>query len=227
MPKDSTEKKQQIALVHNMKPFCAENLFGSKTRVRLLNLFLEHPSRPFYVREITRKVDAQLNSVRRELQNLIDSSIIKEVEGKIIPTENDQNGIAKKAKVEKKKFYITNVDCPFFEELRGMIKKMAILSNESLVKELQEAGDLCLLILTGHFIDNDDVSTDVLIVGDISEKKMQEAMQHLESLLAREINYTYMPKEEFLYRLEVKDRFVLSLLQTDKVVLANTLAFSV
>lgn len=227
MPQDETKKKKTMALVENTKPFCVENLFGSKTRVRLLNLFLEHPTRPFYVREITRKVDAQLNSVRRELQNLIDSSVLKEVEGKIIPTENDENGVAKKAKVEKKKFYVANTDCPFFEELRGMIKKMAILSNESLVKELQDAGDLCLLLLTGRFIDNTDVSSDVLIVGDISEKKMQEAMQHLESLLAREINYTYMPKDEFLYRLEVKDRFLLSLLQTDKVVLVNTLAFSV
>lgn len=227
MPQNDIKKKKQMALVENMKPFCAENLFGSKTRVRLLNLFLEHPTRPFYVREITRKVDAQLNSVRRELQNLIDTTIIKEIEGKIIPTENDENGVKKKAKVEKKKYYVANIDCPFFEEIRGMIKKMAILSNESVVKELQEAGDLCLLLLTGRFIDNNDVSSDVLIVGDISEKKMQEAMQHLETLLAREINYTYMPKDEFLYRLEVKDRFLLSLLQTDKVVLANTLAFSV
>ncbi len=224
MPQIDLKKKQPVALVEDLHPFFAENLFGSKTRVRLLNLFLEHPKRPFYVREITRKVDAQLNSVRRELQNLIDSTIVKEVAGKIIPTENDGD---KKQKTEKKKYYIANIECPFFDEMRGMIKKMAILSNQTLVKELQDAGTLNLLLLSGRFIDNEDVASDILIVGDISEKKMQEAMQHLESQLAREVNYTYMPKEEFLYRLEVKDRFLISLLQTDKVIIVNNLAFSI
>jgi hypothetical protein len=222
MPQIDIKKKQPVAIIEEIAPFFAENLFGSKTRVRLLNLFLEYPKRPFYVREITRKVDAQLNSVRRELQNLIDSTIVKVVEGKIIPTENDD-----KKKTEKKKYYIANEECPFFEEMRGMIKKMAILSNQTLVKELQEAGTLNLLLLSGKFIDNTDVASDILVVGDISEKKLQEAMQHLESQLAREVNYTYMPKDEFLYRLEVKDRFLVSLLQTDKVIMVNTLAFSI
>ena len=45
-----------------------DTLFGSKTRVKLLYLFLNNPGRAFYVREITRRVDEQINSVRRELQ---------------------------------------------------------------------------------------------------------------------------------------------------------------
>jgi len=198
--------------------FTPESLFGSKTRVRLLNLFLEHPERPFYVREITRKVDAQLNSVRRELQNLIALNIINEVEGKIIATESDQ--VVKK-KTDKKKYYLANKECPFFEELRAMMKKIAILMNHSLVAELQDAGALNLLLLTGQFIDNSEVSTDILIIGDISEKKLSKAMESLEQKLAREINYTFMPKDEYIYRFEVKDRFLMSILQSDKVVLVN------
>ncbi len=49
-----------------------EALFGSKTRVKLLNLFLNNPEKTFYVREITRLIDEQVNSVRRELRNLED-----------------------------------------------------------------------------------------------------------------------------------------------------------
>ena len=33
-----------------------EQLFGSKTRVKLLSLFLNNPGRSYYVREITRKL---------------------------------------------------------------------------------------------------------------------------------------------------------------------------
>src|SRR5476651_2114657 len=53
-----------------------EQLFGSKTRVKLLHLFYTNPNRSFYVREITRKVDEQINSVRRELANLLSIGII-------------------------------------------------------------------------------------------------------------------------------------------------------
>src|SRR5476651_960553 len=53
-----------------------EQLFGSKTRVKLLHLFYTNPNRSFYVREITRKIDEQINSVRRELANLLSIGII-------------------------------------------------------------------------------------------------------------------------------------------------------
>src|ERR1700759_2344443 len=53
-----------------------EQLFESKTRVKLLQLFYSNPNRSFYVREITRKIDEQINSVRRELANLLSIGII-------------------------------------------------------------------------------------------------------------------------------------------------------
>ena len=53
-----------------------EQLFGSKTRVKLLQLFYRNPNRSFYVREITRKIEEQINSVRRELANLLSVGII-------------------------------------------------------------------------------------------------------------------------------------------------------
>src|SRR5437588_11935214 len=53
-----------------------DQLIGSKTRVKLLQLFFSNPNRAFYVREITRKIDEQINSVRRELANLLSIGII-------------------------------------------------------------------------------------------------------------------------------------------------------
>src|SRR5580704_17075993 len=53
-----------------------EQLFGSKTRVKLLQLFYSNPNRSYFVREITRKINEQINSVRRELSNLLSIGII-------------------------------------------------------------------------------------------------------------------------------------------------------
>lgn len=53
-----------------------QNLFGSQTRYKLIKLFILNPDGSFYVREITRIIDEQINSVRRELANLNDSGIV-------------------------------------------------------------------------------------------------------------------------------------------------------
>jgi predicted ArsR family transcriptional regulator len=45
-------------------------LFGSKARVKILKLFLSSPDEKFYIRQVARELKLQLNSVRRELDNL-------------------------------------------------------------------------------------------------------------------------------------------------------------
>ena len=47
-----------------------EHIFGSKTRVNLLSTFYNNPDKQFFVRELTRIVKGQINSIRRELTNL-------------------------------------------------------------------------------------------------------------------------------------------------------------
>src|ERR1700759_2563502 len=79
-----------------------EQLFGSKTRVKLLQLFYSNPNRSFFVREITRKIDEQINSVRRELGNLLSIGIIV--------SENTEN----------KLYYEVNQKYEFYEPLAAI-----------------------------------------------------------------------------------------------------------
>lgn len=209
--------------------FSLEQLFGSKTRVRLLRLLLDNPERSFYVRELTRRIEAQLNSVRRELKNLVDIGIILEVEGKILENEDDEiddsdDDVKVKEKTNtKKKYYRANATFSFFEELRSIMKKSSVLMNKSFVIEVEKKGKIDFLFLTGRFIDNKTVPSDLLIVGEIKIDDLQLAISNFEVEIGHEVNYTYMPKDEFIYRQEIKDRFLSSLLQTEKVVLINKL----
>lgn len=203
--------------------FKAEQLFGSKTRVRLLSLLLENSERSFYVRELTRRIDAQLNSVRRELKNLIDLGIILEVQGAIMPNESDEQKKSKTGRKDKKKFYKANTKFIFFDELRNIMKKSSVLMNKTLVHDLCNKGSVDLIFLTGRFLDESKVPSDLLVVGDVGVKVLQKAVADFEKQIGREVNYTYMPREEFAYRREVKDRFLGSLLKADKIVLVNEL----
>lgn len=201
--------------------YTIEQLFGSKTRVRLLQAFLENPERAYYVRELTRRIDAQLNSVRRELKNLVGLGIVEEVEGSILPEEQKDGDEESKKSHDKKKYYRADQRCSIHHELRGIMQKSAVMSNDQFVADLSLGGALHVLILTGQFVDSGDLPADMLIVGEIKQTALRSAIAAFEQHIGREINYTYMPLDEFNYRLEIADRFLTSLLVPEKIVLVN------
>lgn len=176
--------------------FEIEQLFGSRTRARLLGLFLENADRSFFVREVARRVDAQLNAVRRELKNLLDVGIIFESDA----SEGEKG--------EKKKFYQANKMFPLFEDLRNVMRKVGILMNKSLVEGLQGKGDLELVLLTGRFVDAPAILTDVVIVSTCTSEVIAAAIADFERDLGREVNYTALSPSEYRYRKDVGDRFL-------------------
>ena len=176
--------------------FEIEQLFGSRTRARLLGLFLENADRSFFVREVARRVDAQLNAVRRELKNLLDVGIIFESDA----SEGEKG--------EKKKFYQANKTFPLFEDLRNVMRKVGILMNKSLVEGLQKEGEVALVLLTGRFVDASSIPTDVLIVSTCTPEVIAAAIADFERDLGREVNYTALSPAEYRYRKDVGDRFL-------------------
>ncbi len=187
--------------------FGVEQLFGSKTRSRLLQLLLNNPTSRYYVRELTRKIDAQLNSVRRELNNLVELGVVEEID--------DAEG----PKKDRKKFYRVNTEFTLFDELRALFTKAAVLIQQDLVRILVEEQPIQVLILTGLFVGGADVETDMLVVGSPDPKALQERIAGFERDLGHEINYTVMPTEEYLYRKDISDRFLLSILEGNHLVI--------
>ncbi len=195
--------------------FQLEHLFGSKTRARLLGVFLNHPNEAFFVRELTRKIDAQLNSVRREIENLIALDLLKEEEAKEVKG---------KKVTENKKFFTANTESVLFEDLRGLMQKAQILLNKNLVHEIDEKGEIDYVVLTGKFVRDASIPVDLLIVGSIGQKPLQEIVSRFEQELGDEVNFTLMPRDEFLYRKQISDRFLFSVLEAPKVVMVDRLS---
>ena len=57
-------------------------LFGSTSRPRILSLLLAHPQQAFYQREIMYETGLSLQTVQRELENLLTLGILKKRETK-------------------------------------------------------------------------------------------------------------------------------------------------
>ncbi len=196
-----------------------EHLFGSKTRVRLLRLFLDKPERAYFVREITRRVESQLNSVRREVENMVSLGLLKET---VSPVDLSTISSSVRGASSKKRYYQANQDFVFFEELQNIVRKSSMLLHDLLLQKLQELGAIELLVFTGKMMEA-PVQTDVLIVSDMKSDIVREAIASFEHELGREVNYTHMPIEEYRYRKEVRDRFLESIFQNKHMVVYSNI----
>jgi hypothetical protein len=191
-----------------------EQLFGSKTRVKLLQLFYSNPNRAFYVREITRKIDEQINSVRRELSNLLSVGIIT--------SDNTNN----------KLYYEVNQSFEFYEPLQqifgGGVKPIAKKadadeSEESgMIADLRAVGHIDLAVLTGQFTRDDSSGVDVFIVGQVNPNAMQKYVDQLEKQENKSLRYTVMSLNDFKYRQQIHDRFAVGIANAKKQIIVDT-----
>jgi predicted transcriptional regulator with HTH domain len=177
-----------------------EQLFGSKTRVKLLHLFYSNPNRSFYVREITRKIDEQINSVRRELANLLSIGIIS--------SDTNNNRLYYEVN-QQYEYYLPLLE--IFGDRKATTSSTAIPEDAKL-ENLKSLGNVELAFYTGQFTRDESTGIDFLIVGDINQTQLTKFITDLEKTEGKELRYTVMPLKEFTYRRQINDRFLSTVL---------------
>jgi DNA-binding transcriptional ArsR family regulator len=184
-----------------------DSLFGSKTRVKLLALLLTNPGQAFYIREITRKIDEQINSVRRELLNLKAIGLVRSHE--------------KRGKI----YYEANTKFEFFPELKKIFDKAqkGMGVEDKFASAIRRIGDVQYVALMGGFVGDTVNQVDLFIVGEVDKRKLKPALSDLEKELGREANYCIMPEAEFEDRSMLFDRFITEIMAAQKKVLVDYL----
>ncbi|MFZ2544490.1 MAG: transcriptional regulator [Candidatus Saccharimonadales bacterium] len=186
-------------------------LFGSKTRVKLLHLFLNNPGKSFYVREITRLIDEQINSVRRELANMLNVGIIT--------SDNSDN----------KLYYEVNQRYEHYLPLKAIfgdqkVDTMNVMSSKAghwqpLVMGLD---GLRVVVAAGMLVVGSGSKVDLLLVGTTNTIKLKRVIKAIEKLEGRELNYSVISYDEFYYRLSVRDKFITEILNSNHQVVVDT-----
>lgn len=183
-----------------------EDLIVSKTRVKLLELFLTNPGKIYHVRELVRKVDEEINAVRRELAHLEKKSIVsKEPRGNRL-------------------YYTMRRDYTLYYELMEIFAKTRGLGID-ILKNRQKLGKIRYVAFSGRFarraqkIDPDQV--DVLIVGEVVLPELALLIRAEEARRGEEINYTVMTEDEFAFRKKRRDPFIMSILSGSRIMIAG------
>jgi hypothetical protein len=185
-------------------------LFGSKTRVKLLHLFLNNPGKAFYVREITRLIDEQINSVRRELANMLEVGVIT----------SDS--------ADNKLYYEVNQRYEYYVPFRAIFAddmKAVPSSQKTMTRGWQEdirgIPGIRLAIAAGVLVSGSASEVDLIFVGDIASMKISTLVKTIEQEVGRELNYSVLSYDDFYYRLSVRDKFITQILGGRHTVIAD------
>lgn len=178
-------------------------LLISKTRAKLLAVFLNNPGKIFYVRELVRTIGEQINAVRAELYRM------------------ERSGMLSNEARANRKFYGFRKDYIFQPELAEIIAKASGLGGD-IIRERNKLGKIKFATISSGFVRRRPVGpsdVDLLVVGSVVLPQLAALVKTTEGHVAREINYTVMSEDEFTFRKRRRDPFVTSVLDKVGVVL--------
>ena len=184
-----------------------KQLLVSQTRLKLITILFANPNEIYYVRQLVRLVEEEINSVRRELDNLKKAGII----------DSEWRG--------NRLYYWANKQSPIFYDLLVLACK-----NSGLGLKLQNKNEnlsAIKLVLynykfaVGEKRNQDDV--DLIIVGDLfSLKEVDSLVKQEEETRGHEINYMVMDKNEFQMRKQKRDQFIVDFFLSCPIVIIGS-----
>lgn len=180
-----------------------KDLIVSRVRVKLLELFLSNPGSIFHVRDIVRRVDEEINAVRRELLHMEKCSMVSKE-----PRAN-------------RLFYKFREDYPLYFDLLALVNKTKNLGGD-ILKNRNKIGKIKYAFLSGKFIRNKISApneVEMLIVGNVVLPQVAQFVRVEETKRSREVNYTVMSEDEFTFRKSRRDPFLLSILEKSRVMI--------
>jgi hypothetical protein len=181
-------------MVNIMEPEKISGIFGSKTRYKLIKLFVLSNDESFFVREITRIIDEQINSVRRELSNLSRIGLLL--------SKNKNNKLY--YKINKKSEIYGGLAMIF--GVVGLPKRASLVEGNSKLKAIKLNDNFNKLInlansvvLGGVFTGHKKDPVDILCIVDNRDVKIESLriLSEIENELNTSIRFSVLTRDEY------------------------------
>src|SRR3989344_4817483 len=180
-----------------------EQFFNSEIKSRLIKFFTYNHTKFYDVSEIARSLDLPSGTVKSHLLKLLAEGFLKS---------------------KSSKSFSVSYKFPYLQDVKNLVLKFPPVADETLLKEIAKVGQVKLFIIAGIFLNEEKARADILIVGNrISEKKLERFLRLVESQIGKEIRYVLLNAEEFKYRKNMFDRFILDVLEFPHKKLINKL----
>ncbi len=180
-----------------------KDLFVSRVRVKLMQIFFSNIKEIYYVRQLVRQTGEEINAVRRELAHL------------------EKIGLLFKESRANRLYYGLRDNYLFYNELLRMVVKNTGL-GEVIISQRNKIGKIKFAMISGRFargLPCKPGEVDLLLIGEIVLPQIASIVREFEAKLKREINYTAMTEEEYRFRKDRRDPFILQILQASRILL--------
>ncbi len=157
----------------------------------------------FYVRELTRITKEEINAVRRELEHL------------------KKAGLLKSEKRGNRLYYSVKTSYTLYSELSNLISKSSGL-GKLVLKNKSKLGFVKFAFVSQKLtrgLDRDPEEVDLMLIGRIIMPQVAILVKSAEKMLGTEINYSCMTEDEFNYRKNHQDPFIIKVLLQPRVTL--------
>lgn len=185
-----------------------KNLFISKVRISILDVYMSNIDAAFHVRALVRMLEEEINAVRRELINL------------------ESAGILKSKKEGNRVVYRVNKQCPILWDLRAIFYKESKV-GKAILNVTKDIEGIEVIVLTHNFIKGkheEPTDIDFLFVGTMKIKELMTAVGQLEKDLDRNLRFSAIRKEDFDFARKKKEAFLMNILGNDKIILFGQIA---
>lgn len=169
----------------------------------MMKLFFSYQEEMYYVRQITREINEEINAVRRELDKM------------------RGYGLLRSEKRGNRLYYYLNPNYIYTQELEQMVAKSTGLGQQ--IKKLRrKLGSLDFVMFSGRLIRRlpprqDEI--DVLVIGDVVLPELEALIKAEEERIEREIRVSVFDREEFNFRKTRRDPFIMDVLYGSRVMI--------
>lgn len=181
-----------------------EGIFGTKARARLIRFFVLNGSEWHDITDITEKNKLRREDVRKVLSVFANIKFVLEKTQK------------------RKKVYSLNQEFPLYSELFHLVSAASRYPQCQGLKRIRQIGDVKLVMVSGVFLNYAKGKIDILIVANnVIRQKVTSVMQNIEAEIGKEIRYVLLDTEEFKYRMEMIDRFLIDFFENPHEEIVN------
>lgn len=179
--------------------------------MKIMRLFLFNPGGGFSLKEVSSRSKVPLGLARQEVSYLMSLNFIKR--GKLeflIEKKKGKKAFTKKLKIAG---FFLNKNFAYIESLRNLLIDYKFLKRGEIIKRFRGAGNLKLLVIAGVFIKDEASRADILIVGDhLKRNVIERSLKNMEAEIGKELRYAVLDTKEFIYRLDMYDKFMRDIL---------------
>ncbi len=186
-------------------------LFGSPERLKIMRFFLFNPKTPIGALDLSHALNANPKTVQKEVLNLLGARFLKKRNFYRTETIRKKGNFVERK--ERVRGWILDDRFAHLPQLKQLLIESRAFQHDTIVDRFRNVGRIKLLLVSGVFIQNPEASVDLLVVGDGLRKALiRRIIRAIETEIGKELRYSVMNSDEFVYRQGIYDKFLRDIL---------------